>query len=126
MSKTIQQFDRELEEKNLQGLWNEALWNSDAKLMTRDPKTMVQPCVWKWTDIEESLLQAGELVGLGGKVERRTLRLQNPGLKHLQGQKHATTHTIHMSVQLLKPGELPRSHRHNFGAFRFVVKGRAA
>jgi gentisate 1,2-dioxygenase len=126
MSKSIQQLDQELEKKNLQGLWNEELWNSDARLFTKDPKTMVQPCVWKWVDIESSLREAGELVGLGGKVERRTLRLQNPGLKQLQGQKHATTHTIHMSVQLLKPGELASSHRHNFGAFRFVVKGHGA
>jgi gentisate 1,2-dioxygenase len=124
MSKSIEQLDQELVEKNLQGLWNEALWKSDARLMTKDPKTMVQPCVWG--DIESSLLEAGDLVGLGGKVERRTLRLMNPGLKHFPGQKHATTHTIHMSVQLLKPGELASSHRHNFGAFRFVVKGRGA
>ncbi|HEY6197954.1 MAG TPA: cupin domain-containing protein [Candidatus Binatia bacterium] len=126
MSKSIQQLDQELEQKNLQGLWNEELWNSDARLFTKDPKTMVQPCVWKWADIESSLREAGDLVGLGGKVERRTLRLQNPGLKQLQGQKHATTHTIHMSVQLLKPGELASSHRHNFGAFRFVARGRGA
>jgi gentisate 1,2-dioxygenase len=126
MSKSIEQLDQELVEKNLQGLWNEALWKSDARLMTKDPKTMVQPCVWKWGDIESSLLEAGDLVGLGGKVERRTLRLLNPGLRQFQGQKHATTHTIHMSVQLLKPGEMASSHRHNFGAFRFVVKGRGA
>ncbi|HEY1372545.1 MAG TPA: cupin domain-containing protein [Candidatus Binatia bacterium] len=126
MSKSIRQLDQELEQKNLQGLWNEELWNSDARLFTKDPKTMVQPCVWKWADIESSLREAGDLVGLGGKVERRTVRLQNPGLKQLQGQKHATTHTIHMSVQLLKPGELASSHRHNFGAFRFVVRGRGA
>jgi gentisate 1,2-dioxygenase len=126
LTKTVQQFDRELDEKNLQGLWNEGLWNSDAKLFTKDPKTMVLPCLWKWKDIDQALDQAGELVGLGGKVERRTLRLQNPGLKELKGQKHATTHTVHMSVQLLKPGELASSHRHNFGAFRFVVKGKGA
>ena len=119
-NKSIQQFDQELEEKNLQGLWNEALWKSDAKLMTKDPKTMVLPCVWKGEDIYGYLTQAGDLVGLGGKVERRTIRLLNPGLKDFKGQKHATTHTMHMSVQLLKPGEHASSHRHNFGAFRFV------
>jgi len=122
----IQELDRELEAKNFQGLWNEALWKSDAKLMTKDPKTAVLPYLWKWNDIEHYLRQAGELVGLDGKVERRTLRLLNPGLKDLRGQKHATTHTVHMSVQLLKPGELASSHRHNFGAFRFIVEGRGA
>jgi len=95
-NKSIQQFDQELQEKNLQGLWNEALWNSDAKLMTKDPKTMVLPCLWKWEDIHGYLTQAGDLVGLGGKVERRTIRLLNPGLKDFKGQKHATTHTMHM------------------------------
>jgi gentisate 1,2-dioxygenase len=125
-NKSIQQFDQELQEKNLQGLWNEALWKSDAKLMTKDPQTMVLPWVWRWEDIYGYLTQAGDLVGLGGKVERRTIRLLNPGLEEFKGQKHATTHTLHMSVQLLKPGEHASSHRHNFGAFRFVVKGRGA
>ena len=31
-----------------------------------------------------------------------------------------------MTVQLLKSGEIARSHRHNFAAFRFIVKGRGA
>ena len=43
------------------------------------------------------------------------------------GWRHrTTTHTIQMSVQLLKPGELASSHRHNFGAFRFIVEGQGA
>jgi gentisate 1,2-dioxygenase len=28
-----------------------------------------------------------------------------------------------MTVQLLKPGEVAQAHRHNFAAFRFIVKG---
>ena len=122
----VMELDERLAEKNLEGLWNEALWDSDAKIMTKDPQTAVVPYLWKSDDIIPHLERAGEIIGLDGKVERRTLRLVNPGLKNLRGQKRATTQTIHMSVQLLKPGEHATSHRHNFGAFRFIIKGPGA
>lgn len=122
----VMELDERLAEKNLEGLWNEALWDSDAKIMTKDPQTAVVPYLWKSDDIIPHLERAGEIIGLDGKVERRTLRLVNPGLKNLRGQKRATTQTIHMSVQLLKPGEHATSHRHNFGAFRFIIKGQGA
>jgi gentisate 1,2-dioxygenase len=126
MKDPIREMDQEMEAKNFEGLWSEKLWQSDAGKFTKDPKTNVQAYLWQWKDISDYLLRAGELVGLGGRVERRTLRLINPGLKNNNGQKRATTHTMHMSVQLLKPGELASSHRHNFSAFRFIVRGRGA
>ncbi len=124
-SDLIQELNREVREKNMEGLWDEA-WEASASVLTKDPKTMVLPHLWKWDDIYRYIQRAGDLVGLEGKVERRTLRLLNPGLKNLDGQRRATTHTIHMSIQLLKPGELAGSHRHNFAAFRFVIKGQGA
>lgn len=122
----VSELNEELDKKNMEGLWNEALWDSDAKIMTKDPQTAVLPYLWKGDDIIGHLETAGELIGLEGKVERRTLRLINPGLRGLRGQKRATTQNIHMSVQLLKPGEHATSHRHNFSAFRFIIKGNGA
>nr|NIO10033.1 cupin domain-containing protein [Deltaproteobacteria bacterium] len=124
-SDPIQALNQDVKAKNMEGLWDEE-WEASASVLTKDPKTLVQPCLWKWDDIYESIRKAGELVGLEGKVERRTLRLLNPGLKNLDGARRATTHTIHMSIQLLKPGEMAGSHRHNFAAFRFVLRGRGA
>ena len=86
-NKSIQQFDQELEEKNLQGLWNEALWKSDAKLMTKDPKTMVLPCVWKGEDIYGYLTQAGDLVGFGREGRATNDPVAEPGPQGLQRAK---------------------------------------
>ena len=74
----IQELNREVREKNMEGLWDEA-WEASANILTKDPKTLVLPCLWKWDDIYKNIQKAGDLVGLEGKVERRTLRLLNPG-----------------------------------------------
>ena len=55
--------------------------------------------------IEHDLQRAGELIDLGPKEERRVLRLVNPAM---QG-KRATTHTLQMSYQMVKPGEIARA-----------------
>src|SRR4051812_93840 len=113
---TLKDLDRELEERNLEGYW--AVDRSPAP----EPRPTVVPYVWRWREIYESLNRAGELIGLE-QSERRTLRLINPGLKE---RVRSATRTIHMSIQLVKPGEIARAHRHNMTAIRFVVKGRGA
>ena len=68
----------------------------------------------------------GEMHGLDGKAERRVLRLVNPAFLDLKNRRQrSTTHTMLMTMQLLKPGEVAHAHRHNFAAFRFIVKGAA-
>jgi gentisate 1,2-dioxygenase len=82
----------------------------------------VEPCLWKWADVRESLLRAGEVISLENS-ERRVVRLVNPGLD----QTHAfATHTIQISFQYVKPGENARAHRHTPAALRFVVQGHGA
>jgi gentisate 1,2-dioxygenase len=115
-AKTLQDLDRELVERNLGGHWH-----LDIRSLPPRPKTKVRPHLWSWSDVYSALLDAGELVSLE-MAERRTIRLINPGIK----DRAATTDTLHMSVQLVKPGETATCHRHSMTALRFVVKGGGA
>jgi gentisate 1,2-dioxygenase len=125
--KLLDQFDDELAQQSLEGHWMGGSSEEDKVAYEKDPHTFVMPHVWKWDVIYRHLQRAGEIHGLEGMADRRTLRLINPAFQKLPSRRRrATTHTIHMSVQLLKPGELASSHRHNFGAFRFIVEGRGA
>ena len=115
-SGSVELLDRDLASKNLQGHWRLGLESNPPY-----PVTSVQPCLWRWTDIYEGLVRASEVVSLE-YAERRTIRLINPGLK----DRHATSHTIHVSFQYVKPGEYARAHRHTAAAFRFVIEGHGA
>jgi len=67
-------------------------------------------------------MESGEVVQLGGvddAANRRTVQLVNPALTN----KKATTRTLQMSIQLVKPGERAECHRHTAAALRFVVEG---
>ena len=85
------------------------------------PMTAVEPCLWKWADVRESLLRAGEVISLE-QSERRVVRLVNPGLN----DRPFATHTLQISFQYVKPGENARAHRHTPAALRFVVEGNGA
>ena len=112
----VEALNRDMAEKNLGGHWQLG-FESYAPY----PETTVQPCLWKWKDLYESLMRAGEVVSLE-QAERRTVRLLNPALRDRQ----ATTHTIHFSFQYVKTGEHARPHRHTAAAFRFILRGSGA
>src|SRR5574341_1206985 len=114
----LEDLNRELKEKHLVGFWESSDLSFDQDIPL---STTVQPYLWKWADIYDGLMKAGDLVSLE-QSERRTIRPTNPGVPGCTG---ATT-TIHMSVQLVKPGEVAKAHRHTFTALRFVVKGNGA
>ncbi len=110
---SVEDLNRDMAEKNLGGHWQLGLESCRPY-----PETTVQPWLWKWTDVYESLMRAGDVVSMKD-AERRTVRLLNPALLDRQ----ATTHTIHFSFQYVKPGEHARPHRHTAAAFRFILKG---
>ena len=116
-NKDVEAFDLELEKRHIEGLWK--LY---AKPPSNEPPAVLKPHVWKWSQIEQDLRRAAEIIDLGPKEERRVLRLVNPGMQN----RRATTHTMQMSFQLVKPGEIARAHRHTIAAIRFVVKGKGA
>jgi gentisate 1,2-dioxygenase len=119
------QFPKEIEELNatLRKRWISGLWNLDHAERPADPKTRVKPHLWKWHDVYDSLLQAKEKITIAsGNVERRVIRLVNPGL----AENEMTSHTMLFSFQLIQPGEVAPGHRHTMAAIRFILQGKGA
>jgi len=116
---------KEIQELNdlLRPRWVSGLWNVDHADRPSDPKTRVKPHLWKWHDIYDSLLEAKDRISVAsGGVERRVIRLVNPGM----AESEMTSHTILLSFQLIQPGEVAPAHRHSMAAFRFILQGRGA
>lgn len=114
----LEELDRELREKQMGGFWSANIPGFEQEM---EPKGAALPYLWKWSDIVDGLIKAKELVSLE-KSERRTIRLLNPGVPGTIG----ATPTIHMSIQLVAPGEIAQAHRHTLTAIRFVVQGQGA
>jgi gentisate 1,2-dioxygenase len=103
--------------------WISGLWNLDHTERQADPKTRVKPHLWKWQEIYDSLLQAREKISVAsGSVERRVIRLVNPGMPETE----MTSHTMLLSFQLIQPGEVAPAHRHTMAAIRFILQGEGA
>jgi gentisate 1,2-dioxygenase len=119
------QLPKEIQDLNdlLRSRWVSGLWNLDHAERPFDPKTRVKPHLWKWHDIYDSLLQAREKISLAsGSVERRVIRLVNPGM----ADNEMTSHTMLLSFQLIQPGEVAPAHRHTMAAIRFILQGKGA
>jgi gentisate 1,2-dioxygenase len=89
---------------------------------TREKNPDLVPYLWPWSVIYSCLMESGEAVKLGGvddAAKRRTVQLVNPALT----DKKATSRTLQMSIQLVKPGERAECHRHSIAALRFVIEG---
>jgi gentisate 1,2-dioxygenase len=97
------------------------LWESPTahKLDTlREP-----PHIWRWADTRRILTEVGQIMS-PRVVERRVLSLVNPKQRLAEGE--ATTGAISAAMQLLKPSERARPHRHSMNALRFVLEGSGA
>jgi gentisate 1,2-dioxygenase len=119
------QFSEEIEQLNnlLRTRWLSGIWNIDPADCQSDPRTRVRPHLWKWQEIYDSLLKAREKISVaGGSVERRVIRLVNPGM----AETEMTSHTMLMSFQLIQPGEVAPPHRHTMAAIRFILQGKGA
>jgi gentisate 1,2-dioxygenase len=89
---------------------------------SREQNPDLVPHLWPWSAIYSCLMESGEVVKLGGigdAANRRTVQLVNPSLTN----RKATSRTLQMSIQLVKPGERAECHRHTAAALRFVVEG---
>ncbi|MDH3445263.1 MAG: cupin domain-containing protein, partial [Deltaproteobacteria bacterium] len=101
---------RRLAEHSLGGHWQQ-----------RERNPALVPHLWPWSVIHSCLMESGEVIKLGGiddAAKRRTVQLVNPSLT----DKKATTRTLQMSIQLVRPGERAECHRHTAAALRFVVE----
>ena len=101
----LQGLNEWLSARNLKGHWDHQPWSQT-----------VHAHLWKWADIYEGLNWSGKLITTD-EAGRRTIQLRNPGLSA------GMTNTIHISVQLVNPGEIAAAHRHTAAAIRFVLKG---
>lgn len=110
-SPELQALHARLAEYSLGGHWQ-----------TREKNPDLVPHLWPWSAIHSCLMESGEVVKLGGvddAAKRRTVQLVNPALN----DRKATSRTLQMSIQLVKPGERAECHRHSMAALRFVVEG---
>jgi gentisate 1,2-dioxygenase len=114
-TRTLEQFDAELATSGLKGFWR-------IETRTSEPRTAVQPYVWRWPTLRRHLEQARGLIHVDRSAERRALQLINPGLS----PRSATTHSFVTAVQLIKPGDVAPTHRHTPTAIRFIVAGHGA
>src|SRR5207245_5966639 len=95
MTDSVEVLNADMAKKNLGGYWQLGFESYLAY-----PETTVQLCLWKWKDVYESLMRAGEIVGMD-QAERRTIRLLNPALK----ERQVIIHTIQFSFQYVKAGQ---------------------
>ena len=106
-----QQFYESTESAGLRAAWM-------GRRLERKPQVI--PFAWRWADAQPLVMRSGDIVTPDRDVERRVLRLANPGLDH------GTTHTISAALQLLLPGENAPAHRHTPTAIRWVLQGQGA
>ena len=110
-SPQLKALHRRLAESSLGGHWQ-----------SRQRPAKLESHLWPWSAIYSCLLESGEVVKLGhidDAAARRTVQLVNPALI----AEKATSRTLQMSIQLVKPGERAECHRHSAAALRFVVEG---
>ena len=114
MASRLEALHARMKESSLAGHWQE-----------RKRRPDLVPWLWKWPIIYDCLIESGEVMPIGHAGERnarRTVQLINPNLVDAK----ATTKTLQMSVQLVKPGEVAEAHRHTAAALRFVVESASA
>lgn len=93
------------------------LWRQPG-LLPPEPVSKAVPFVWRYAELRDLLLQAGQVVD-AEEAERRVLMLINPGL---DGRPAATTN-LYAGLQLVLPGEVAPAHRHAASALRYVIEG---
>ena len=93
------------------------LWTVMESMVPPHPQPKAVPHVWRYAELRPLLERAGNLVGTDD-AERRVFMLVNPAM-------HAphTTDTLYAGLQLIRPGEVARAHRHVSFALRFIIEG---
>lgn len=116
INKDRQQYYQHISGQNLT-----PLWESLHHLVPKTPNATCAPAYWNYQEIRPLLMKSGELIGAKEAI-RRVLVLENPALR---GQSSITS-SLYAGLQLIMPGEVAPSHRHNQSALRFVVEGEGA
>jgi gentisate 1,2-dioxygenase len=97
-------------------LWEDAGAHGGAKA---EPKGHV----WAWAEMQP-LIQQALSIAATDIVERRVLSFRNPHRR--TPAERGTIGNISAALQILKPGDVARPHRHAMNALRFVLQGEGA
>ena len=97
------------------------LWEVLSSLVPPQPRSPVQPALWRYAELRDQVLEAGRLIS-AEEAERRVLILENPALR---GQS-CITQSLYAGLQLILPGEVAPAHRHTQSALRLVLDGEGA
>lgn len=111
---TLEQLYADFADLNMEGGWHRrfpALWP--------EPRRNFLPHVWHYAQVKPILDRAGRLVDTT-QAERRNLTMFNP----VEGNVYSTVRTIVAAYQMIRPGEVARSHRHTPNALRLILEGR--
>ena len=108
----IERFYEQIRPFHLGPLWT--AWG----LLPYEPRKQAVPHVWRYEEVREQLMRAGELVS-EEQAKRRVLMLLNPGL----GGEAATTTNLYAGLQLVLPQEIAPAHHHAAAAIRFILEG---
>lgn len=101
------------------GMHMEGGWHRRFPALWPVPEENFLPYVWRYADVYPVLEAAGDLVSTEF-AERRNLTMRNP----VEGNRYATVRTLVAAYQMVKPGEIARSHRHTPNALRLILDGR--
>ena len=117
-SLTLEQFQETVLQEQLTPLWMGAVGQ------LREPRTHIEPYLWRWKELRQRVLQSLKLIPLGVEgAERRVLTLRNPGIPVA---RIGTTHTLIAAIQVIAGTEVAPSHRHTMAALRFIIEGEGA
>jgi gentisate 1,2-dioxygenase len=84
-------------------------------------KAATVPYLWRYRDFRPLLFKAAKIVPIE-LAERRVLVMANPGIL----TDWQASNTLLANLQIIKPGEVARSHRHSASALRLVIEGSGA
>jgi gentisate 1,2-dioxygenase len=93
------------------------LWQTEGT----SKKSPTVPYLWKYRDFRPLLFKAAKIVPIE-LAERRVLLMANPGI----ATDWQASNTLLANLQIIKPGEVARSHRHTAAALRLVIEGSGA
>jgi gentisate 1,2-dioxygenase len=93
-------------------------WAKPTPSLYPEPKKKFIPAHWRYKDAKAALHTAGRLVSTE-HAERRNLIMANP----IPGNDYASVSTLVGAYQMVKAGEVARSHRHSPNAMRVILQG---
>ena len=103
----------------LTNLCCEPLWTMKGAL-TPEPTTAMVPHVWRYADLHECIVSAGNLIS-AEDADRRVIAMRNPGAD--DDLIARATDTLWSAIQMVLPGEVAPPHRHTPAALRYIIEG---